>query len=497
MKRICLLILISLWFNTSKSQVQDVFFNASESIKSDDLKAIVYTLASPDMGGRGVGTEGIQKAASYIAKSFQRNRIGHLPVLKGYYQEVDFSSHRLEKPIVTIGDHTCTEYKDFIGTLSTISSNRAFDIVAVQNISLEFIQGLDFKDKAILVLTSDIFFDKKPLYDLLIRKGCRGVILCNPGNQDEFNDVSKVYSSSGKKREKYKIAFSGSVSKTDSLLKSLKFKSYYISTLVVSPRAGSKIFGIDSKTLIKKLTSTEADSTFLKTAHAAISVKQNLVHDSQTSNNVLGYLEGSDLRNEVVVISAHYDHLGVKDGKIMYGADDNASGVAAVLEIAEAYSLASKQGFKPRRSILFAAFSAEESGLWGSRNFVNKIDSLKLKPIVDINSDMIGRGEDSRMELNSKVKKVYVISAKQDSLLVNKIKSIHLGIDSLRTVYSTKELYSSDQASFIQKGIPAVMFFRGLHPDYHTVNDTPDKLDYATMEKIARLVFKLSWDYSR
>jgi Zn-dependent M28 family amino/carboxypeptidase len=131
----------------------------------------------------------------------------------------------------------------------------------------------------------------------------------------------------------------------------------------------------------------------------------------------------------------------------------------------------------------------------GSKAFVNRIDSLKLKPIVDLNVDMIGRGEDSRMELNSKVKKLYVIAAKKDSLLVNKIKAIHLGADSLRVDYSSKILYTSDQTSFMRKGIPAVMFFRGLHPDYHTEHDTPEKLDYATMERVARLIFKVSWKY--
>ncbi len=498
MKRIFLLILLLFWFNISKSQIQDsILLNASGTINGDDLRKIVYTLASSEMGGRGIGSAGIIKASDYISKLFKDYSVGHLPLLEGYYQKIVYSFHRLKTPIVKIGGISCIENVDYIGAPSTICSNRAFGIVVVQDTSREYIQGLEFTEKTILILTSDIFFNKKPLYDLLIKKGCRGVILCNPYNQKEFKELSSIYSlSEGEKKDKYKKVFSGSVVKTDSLLKSLKLKNYYISTLVIPPNFGAKIFGVDNKTLIKKLSSKDRDSTFLKTTQAVISVKQDLVQDYQASKNVLGYIEGSELKNEVVVISAHYDHLGTDAGRIMYGADDNASGVATMLEIAEAYSIALKSGFKPKRSIVFAAFSAEESGLWGSRIFVNKTDSLKIRPIVDLNIDMIGRGEDSRMELDSRVKKVYAISTKKDSLLTARIKSIHLGEDSLRVDYSSKDFYSSDQASFMQKGIPAVMFFRGLHLDYHTERDTPDKLDYTTMEKVAHLVFKLSWKYA-
>jgi len=475
-----------------------LLIGAIESIKSDDLKEIVYTLASPKMEGRGVGTEGIQKAASYITNFFRGNGIGYLPALNGYEQKIDYSYHRLEKPIVKIGRVSCTEYSDYIGAISTISSNRALGIVIVKNTSLDYIQELDVKNKVILILTSDIFFVKKPLYDVLIKKGCRGVILCNPSNKNEFKDLCKIYSTrEGAKKDKYKVSFSGSVLKTDSLIKSLKFKNYYISTLLVPPRILSKILGLDIKTIIKRLDSKGVDSTLFKTAKAGISVKRELIEGSQISNNVLGFIEGSEKKDEAIVISAHYDHMGTEAGRIMYGADDNASGVAAVLEIAEAYSIAIKNGFKPKRSIIFAAFTAEEVGLRGSFFFVNKIEDFNLKLIVNLNADMVGRGEDSRMELNSKVKKVYATAERKDSLLIKKIKQIRLGQDSLRLDYSSTDKYSSDQASFMQKGYPAVLFFRGLHPDYHTERDTPDKLDYITMERVARLIFRLSMEYSK
>lgn len=498
MKRFILLFLFLFWFGASRSQVQDSsLFGAYESIKSEDLKEIVYALASPKMEGRGVGTDGIQKAAHYISNGLRRNGIGFIPALDGYEQKVDFPYFRLEKPIVTIGKVNCNENSDYLGSISTFSCKRVLDIVIVKNTSIDYIQELDLKNRVILILTSDIFFVKKPLYDVLIKKGCSGVILCNPKNNVEFNNLSKIFSTQGAKKDKYKISFSGSLLKTDSLLKSLRFKGYYISTLVVPPRIVSKVLGLDMKAIIAKLDSKGVDSTFFKMKKVGISVKQDIIEDNLTSHNILGFIEGNDLKEEVIVISAHYDHLGTELGRVMYGADDNASGVASILEVAEAYSIAIKNGFKPKRSIIFAAFTAEEKGLWGSRVFVNKLDGLNLKPIVNLNADMVGRGEDSRMELNSKIKKLYVIAERKDSLLLKKIKQIHLDQDSLHLDYSSTDKYSSDQASFMHRGHSAVLFFRGLHPDYHTERDTPDKLDYITMERITRLIFRLSLDYSK
>ena len=185
MKRFFLLFLLLFWFISSKAQNEDsVLLNAYRSVKGEDLKTIVYALSSPKMEGRGVGTEGIQKASNYISKCFQGNSIGYISALNGYEQKIDYTQHRLNKPIVSIGKVNCTEFKDYIGATSTISKNRALGIIIVKNTSLDYIKGLELKNKVILILTSDIFFVKKPLYDVLLKKGCNGVILCNPNNKN-------------------------------------------------------------------------------------------------------------------------------------------------------------------------------------------------------------------------------------------------------------------------------------------------------------------------
>jgi Zn-dependent M28 family amino/carboxypeptidase len=122
-----------------------------------------------------------------------------------------------------------------------------------------------------------------------------------------------------------------------------------------------------------------------------IGVHSNMVNDKITSENVLGFVEGTDKKEEVVIVTAHYDHIGKHDGHIFNGADDDGSGTTALLMMAEAFSKAKSEGFGPRRSILFMPVSAEEKGLLGSRYYSeNPIIPLE-NTVADLNIDMIGR----------------------------------------------------------------------------------------------------------
>lgn len=482
-----------------KSQVSDsILLNSISYIDTADLKKIVYRLAAPEMEGRETGSEGIVKASKLIIDSLKAYNIEYLPALKDYAHVFSLISLRLAEPLVQIGGYKCVAFKDYFGAVSSMTGKVAYSLVVVQNRSLDFIQKLYLDNKIILILTSDLYFPKKDLYSALIRKGCLGVILCNPSNKKEFESLAKILSASKqKKKDKLKLSFTGSISKTDSLIKRLKYIDYYQSTIVLNSKFTAKLFGMKEKEFSEKFSTKAIDSTFLNKSGMYISVSRDVLKKEETGANVIGFIKGAEKPNEAIVISAHYDHLGVENGQIKYGADDNASGVAAVLEIAQAYSNAVEKGYKPKRSIVFVAFSGEEKGLWGSRAFVNDIENLNIKPIANINLDMIGRGEDSHLEKKRRNKKVYAIAHKRDSVLINQIRSNFSSADSLFIDYSSTDLYSSDQASFITKNIPAVMFFRGLHSDYHTERDTPDKLDYKTMERIARLVFKISWEYVR
>ena len=228
--------------------------------------------------------------------------------------------------------------------------------------------------------------------------------------------------------------------------------------------------------------------------------------------NVVALLEGSDprLKNEWVIVSAHYDHNGADSTQIFNGADDNGSGVVALIAIAEAYARAGKEGHRPKRSILFASWNSEERGLLGAWAYTEQ----PLAPLNTIaavlNMDMIGRNEEipigggqrfaglevQTAESNSNALNLMAFSKVPDiTALVEKANS-GIGLD-LKKRYdnnSSNLVRRSDQWPFLQRGVPAMGFITGLHPDYHTQYDRPEKINYVKMEKITRLIHQVSWD---
>ena len=214
--------------------------------------------------------------------------------------------------------------------------------------------------------------------------------------------------------------------------------------------------------------------------------------------NVLGYIEGSDLKDELLIITAHYDHLGKHDSLIFNGADDDASGVSAALEIAEAFMLAKKEGNGPRRSILIMPVSGEEKGLLGSRYYTdNPIYPLE-NTVANLNIDMIGRLDDWHNNGNY----VYLIGSDRLSYdlhdLNEKINDEYIGID-LDYRFNDKDdpnryYYRSDHYNFAKNNIPVIFYFNGVHEDYHKPSDTIEKLDFDKINTITKLIFLTAWE---
>jgi len=218
-------------------------------------------------------------------------------------------------------------------------------------------------------------------------------------------------------------------------------------------------------------------------------------------DNVLGYIEGVDpkLKDELLVITAHYDHLGKRGDDIYNGADDNGSGTTTVLEIAEAFSKAKKAGVGPRRSVLVMLVTGEEKGLLGSE-YYSEFPVFDLKStIANINVDMVGR-VDKKYADNPNY--IYVIGADRLSTELHEINetanknSMQLTLD--YTYNDEKDpnryYYRSDHYNFAKKGIPAIFYFNGTHDDYHMITDTVEKINFEKMEKVGRLVFTTAWE---
>jgi Zn-dependent M28 family amino/carboxypeptidase len=239
-----------------------------------------------------------------------------------------------------------------------------------------------------------------------------------------------------------------------------------------------------------------------KTYAADLAVSFNKTTTTLQSSDVMGVLEGSDLKDEYVFVTAHYDHLGKRDTVIYYGADDDGSGTVSVLEIAEAFVKAKQAGKGPRRTMVFMTVSGEEKGLWGSAYYANHPVFPLDKTTVDLNIDMIGRVDTSRHK-GDPSNYVYVVG---DDKISSDLKVIS---EATNKKYTKMELdykfndpndrqriyFRSDHYNFAQKGVPIIFYYDGmLGGDYHRPTDTPDKIDYILLSKRAQLVFYTAWE---
>jgi len=234
----------------------------------------------------------------------------------------------------------------------------------------------------------------------------------------------------------------------------------------------------------------DCDSDFIKKIF-----KKNKVIKGE---NVLGYIEGSDLKDELIIITAHYDHLGKHDTLLFNGADDDGSGTVAIMEIAEAFMLAKRDGKGPRRSILIMPVSGEEKGLLGSKYYTNNPVFPLRKTIANLNIDMIGRIDNMHLDGNY----VYLIGSdmlsKELHNISEEINKKYIGLE-LDYTYNTDDdphryYYRSDHYNFAKNNIPVIFYFNGVHEDYHKTTDTIEKIDFDKIEKITRFVFLTAWE---
>ena len=246
-----------------------------------------------------------------------------------------------------------------------------------------------------------------------------------------------------------------------------------------------------------------------------VTVATSVVRRTVPDRNVLAAIEGSDprLRNEWIVINAHPDHNGAVGDTIYHGADDNASGVAGLLAVAEAYAKAAAAGQRPRRSILFAAFNSEERGpLMGAWGYTEAPSVPLDRTIAMINMDMIGRNEEVPENGGARFRGLPVQTGESNrnstTLLGWSRSTLTAAVERANARYkltlkknydnnASQLLRRSDSWPFLQHGVPAIWFHNGLHPDYHLTSDTADRINYEKMERIVKLVHQLSWDLAQ
>lgn len=449
----------------------------AKTITANDLKKHLYIVAGPEMEGRKTATEGQRKAAAYIENQFKQ--LGLLPGNKDSYQLMyNVYEDSLTGAAFEVNGQAFQRSKDFSAMPSNISATMRFsEVVVAGPNAVDSLTNADLAGKMVLILNNAAAGNRNPLRSPLIRllrsKGVAAIVFENN------NFVNSPY-------------FRNAVTQTINPFKeAIGPQVFFVSDGVVRAITGSDYDQLKSAPAISKNYN----------ANVLAEVKKQL-NSTLQSSDVVGILPGTDLKDEYVVISAHYDHLGKRDTTIYYGADDDGSGTVGILEIAEAFAKAKAAGKGPRRSLVFLANSGEEEGLWGSEYFTNHPTIPLDKTTVDLNIDMIGRTDSSRKHGDS-TNYVYVVG---DDKLSSDLRTIS---EAQNKKYLNLELdykfndpndpeqiyYRSDHYNFARKGVPIIFYYDGmLGADYHKPTDTPDKINYPLLAKRAQLVFYTAWD---
>ena len=217
------------------------------------------------------------------------------------------------------------------------------------------------------------------------------------------------------------------------------------------------------------------------------------------SENIWAFIEGSEKPEEIVVVSAHYDHVGVKNGEIHNGADDDGSGTVALVEIAKAFEKAKKEGHGPKRSILILHVTGEEHGLHGSRFYSENPLFPLANTVADVNIDMIGRHDELHPNDSNYI---YLIGSDYLSTdLYNICEETNKANTQLVLDYKYNDrkdpnrfYYRSDHYNFAKNGVPSVFLFSGIHEDYHKPGDDVDKIEFDVLTKRTQLAFAIAWE---
>lgn len=459
---------------TGQAQKNEKPETFAKTITPADLKKHLYIVAGREMEGRETGTAGQRKAAAYIEGEFQR--IGLQPGVTGNYQMYyNLYQDSLLQAGLEVGNQVFELKKDFSLVAENNSATMRFSSAMVYGPdAIDSVRTANLTGKLVVLFSPDAESTRDlpmNLYKTLQEKGAGAILLVN-------NFLVKNYGQ-----------------RTTSPI-------FHPFRETVSPQA----FFV-SEAVARAITGNSYDSLKLKntvagkyTADILLNVQKQLSSVLQSSN-VVGVLPGTDLKDEYLFITAHYDHLGKQDSTIYYGADDDGSGTVSVLELAEAFAQAKKAGNGPRRTMVFMTVSGEEKGLWGSEYYGDHPLFPLEKTTADLNIDMIGRSDASRK--GDTTNYVYVVGDDKISSDLKPIneaankKYLNLKLDYKFNDPNDKEqiYYRSDHYNFARKGVPIIFYYDGmLGADYHRPTDTPDKINYALLAKRAQLVFYTAWE---
>ena len=507
----------------SQSGVDPKLAAGFNAIREKNLRAVLTFLASDALEGRMSLQRGSEVAINFIAAEFAK---AGLKPLAGdsYLQPVELIEYRADQRAMSVklvrggNEQRYESPKDFIGSFpleTTVSAPVVFAGygVTAPEFGYDDYAKIDAKGKIVLVFDHEPQEnDPKSIFNGLgntrhansrlkvlnaQRRGAVGVLLVSepnrkhPSNQERLARIPRT-------------------ARTSAPLQALAESETKIPLLTVSDALAAKLLEPTSKKPGELQSAIDASLQSQSQPLADTTVEMRIVnseHRRATSYNVIGLIEGGDaqLRDETIIFSGHYDHDGARDGQIFHGADDNGSGTVGVIELARAFAA---NPSKPKRSLLFAVFAAEERGLLGSYYYAAHPLQPLDKTRAVINFDMIGRNETPSAQTEGLIE--IAADTSNELNLIGTINSpdYRAVVERENTRVGLKLNYKwdgdaalnvfqrSDQFPFALRDIPAMWWFTGFHPDYHQTTDTVDRINFVKMEKILKLAYLSGWAFA-
>ncbi len=496
-------ILISLIFSSQRSLAQiSIPQQGLDAIIADEMLSHVKFLASDEMMGRDTPSPELDSCAVYIVNYFSSlglqpvatadKNFHHFSLLKTRLageQKLTLTVNGLEKPY---------EIKtDFVPLY--LAANREVKApvvfagygITAPEYNYDDYQSIDVKEKIVLVFSSEpqekdstsIFngikeTDHSKLNDKVLNAIDHGAIgfifVTNPSHR--FRRPPNPWPSLMKTAPEEAIPFTLGEKEENKIV-----------GVRIGKQLADDMMSACGKTMeeIYQRIDQELKPQSIELPGVIATIATSLESDSFKTQNVVAFLEGSDpkLKNEIVIIGGHYDHLGARDDTTIYcGADDNASGTAGVIAVAKAFASCKE---RPKRSILFMCFAGEEKGLFGSRYYAGTDPLFPIENTVAmLNMDMIGRNDTSAVDVSGCTR-----SPDLKAVFLKANETINLKVN----FEDDKRIGGSDHASFFRKNIPFLAFHTGLHADYHRTTDTAEKIIPQKMAKVAQAVFASAW----
>ncbi len=506
MKKTLILLTLSGFVISACAQKNPTAVKYSKIVSAELAKKHLSILASDEFEGRETGKPGAEKAAKYIANEFKA--LGLLPGVKGsYFLDVPIVEPSFTVSALTVNGKSYTIGTDFSATGNTgvktlTTANFVFIGYGIGADTYDDLKNTDITGKVVLYINAG-----EPVNNGIFK--VTGTDKTSNWSTDRSRRIQFIQS----KKPALILAVNpagGAVRRSNGARMTLKNETISAPVYTITPVIANDLLKPTGKT-ITQLKSEIDQSGMPQTQVIKIdfSTSYSGTEKPVKAVDVVGILPGRDprLKKEYLVVSAHYDHIGMlpegtKGDRIYNGADDDGSGTTAMLEIARAFSRAKKAGKGPRRSILFLGNVGEEKGLLGSEYYGEHPVVPMANTIADLNIDMIGRVGEEYVGKADSANTVYVIGS---SMLSSEL---HEAGEKANNTYTKLKLdykyddpndpnrfyYRSDHYNFAKHNVPIIFYFNGVHTDYHGLGDEVSKINFPLLAKRAQLVYFTAWD---